>query len=154
MRLWKPAALALLAWTFIGCDSTPATPELHPVSGRVVRDGQPVQDGGLIFVPEGFASNLIVNGSVRRDGSFTVNTERTLKDGPAQSSTGAPLGTYKVIYHPASNGATMGLDVEIAERVTVIAGVNEFEVKLPKEMPKGAGIERDDNPEPKPTPKK
>ena len=141
---------ALLAIAILGCYESRPIDDLHPLGGRILREGKPVKDGGLIFLPEGTSSSLIVNGAVEANGTFSVRTERTLDNGKLDIKPGAPAGRYRVIYHPASNGATMGLEVELAERVTVEAGGTEVELTLPAVMPKGRGEVRDDNPAPQP----
>ena len=146
--IYRAIPIALFAFAFSGCDEPRPAVQLHPLGGRVLREGKPVKDGGLIFVPEGSGSDLIVNAGVEANGRFNVRTERTLSGGELDIRPGAPAGRYKVIYHPASNGATMGLEVEFAERVTVEPGGADIELKLPAVMPKGGGIPRDDNPVP------
>ena len=140
---------AILAWLCAGCDDAAPMNQLHPLGGTIQRDGQPVKEGGLIFIPDGSSSSLIVNGAVQANGTFTVRTEKTLSSGKLEIKPGAPAGVYKVVYHPASDGATMGLEVELAERVTVEPGGTEVLLTLPSVMPKGRGEPRDDNlPEP------
>ncbi len=138
----------MFAFVLAGCDESRPAVELHPLGGRVLRGGKPVKDGGLIFVPEGSGSNLIVNAGVQANGTFNVRTEKTLSGGKLDIKPGAPAGRYKVIYHPASNGATMGLEVEFPDRVVVEPGGTDIELNLPAIMPKGDGVPRDDNPVP------
>ena len=147
-EIFLAVPIALFALLLGGCEDSQSEVELHPLGGRVLREGKPVKNGGLIFVPEGSGSRLIVNAGVEANGTFNVRTERTLSGGKLDIRPGAPAGRYKVIYHPASNGATMGLEVEFAERVTVEAGGADIELNLPAVMPKGGGIPRDDNPMP------
>ena len=140
---------ALLLPLLAGCDNSHPMDNLNPLVGTILREGKPVKDGGLIFVPEGGSgSSLIVNAAVEANGTSTVRTERTLSNGKLVIRPGAPAGRYKVIYHPASNGATMGLEVELAERLTVEPGGKDIQLHLPAVMPKGRGEERDDNPMP------
>ncbi len=132
-----------------GCDNSHPMDNLYPLGGTILREGKPVKEGGMILVPDGgSSSSLIVNAAVEANGTFTVRTERTLSSGKLEIRPGAPAGRYRVIYHPASNGATMGLEVELPERVTVEPGGADIRLQLPAVMPKGRGEERDDNPLP------
>ena len=133
---------AFLALFCAGCDDSGPMNHLHPLGGTL--HGQPVKEGGLILIPDGSSSSLIVNGAVQANGTFTVRTEKTLSSGKLEIKPGAPAGRYKVIYHPPSDGATMGLEVELAERVTVEPGGTEVLLVLPSVMPKGRGEPRDD----------
>ncbi len=143
-----PAALFTICCA--GCDDAGPMNNLHPLNGTIRRDGQPVKEGGLIFIPDGSSSSLIINGAVQADGTFAVRTEKTLSSGKLEIKPGAPAGRYKVVYHPLSDGATMGLEVELTERVTVEPGGTVILLTLPTVMPKGRGEPRDDHlPEPK-----
>lgn len=119
--------LALVA----GCGEPPPPP-LNPLTGTITHDGQPVTQGGLIFIPEsGSWGGVVVNAAVGKDGTFSATTSRTT--GMATTiHNGAPAGRYKVVYHPPSDGQKMGLETELPEVVVVEAGVNEIKLVLPE----------------------
>jgi hypothetical protein len=139
--------LSALAVSAAGCPAARPFPELHPLTGALTRDGQPVTAGGLIFLPEsGGGSGLIVNANVRPDGAFTAETSRTTALGKTEIKPGVPAGRYKVVYHPPSNGARSGLQVELSAQVTVGPGPNRVALSLSGPLPQGAGEPRDDDP--------
>jgi hypothetical protein len=139
--------LSALAVAAVGCPAAKPFPDLHPLTGAVTRDGRPVTAGGLIFLPEpAGGSGVIVNANVRADGTFAAETSQTSNKGRAEIRPGAPAGRYKVVYHPPSNGSRSGLEVELAERVTVGLGANSVTVALPRQLPRGSGEPRDDDP--------
>jgi hypothetical protein len=140
------AGLFALLTALSGCSDPEPFPELHPLSGTISRDGTPVTVGGLIFIPADAGSGLVVNAAVNPDGSFTAVTSRNRPAGGIDLRTGAPAGRYRVVYHPPSNGAKMGLEVELREAVTVSPGANSAALKLPTTVTKGNGIPRDDDP--------
>ena len=106
-----------------------------------------VTGGGLLFIPEtGERTSLVVNAAVRANGTFAAETIRTADRG-SETRPGAPIGRYKVIYHPPGNGSKTGLEVELDQRVMVEAKANTATVTLPLVMPKGSGLPRDDDPD-------
>jgi hypothetical protein len=143
-----PAArlvLVALVVSASGCSSGPATPTLYPLIGTVTRDGKPVVVGGLIFVPDGDGTpGLTVNAVVQPDGSFAAQTLRTSEDGTVNTSFGAPAGIYTAIYHPPGDGSKTGLEVRLDDRVTVSAGPTTAALVLPKELPEGTGMPREE----------
>lgn len=143
MRM-RPAIL-LVAALAVGCGGE-SIPELHPLSGVVTRDGKPVSEGGLIFLPDPHnGSGLVVNASVGTDGTFTGTTSRTSGKG-TEVLPGVPAGKYRVVYHPKSDGQKTGLESEIQERVSVEPGSNRLTIVLPETVPQGTGADRDDDP--------
>ena len=119
--------------------------DLHELSGTVTREGKPVASGGLIFLPEqtgGMA--MTINASVR-DGAFRGMTDRTSASGKSKIEPGVPAGSYRAVYHPASNGSKSNLELELG-KVEVAPGGTVIELKLPEKMPAGVGEPRDDAP--------
>jgi hypothetical protein len=140
------AAAWLAAAGLAGCGSGEAIPDLHPVTGTITRDGKPVAGGGIILIPDPpNGSGLVVNASVGKDGTFTVQTSRTTAKA-TEIHPGAPAGTYKVVYHPPSDGQKTGLEVTAADRLTVQPGGGTANVVLPAAVPAGKGEDRDDDP--------
>jgi hypothetical protein len=147
---WPPrrtlAPLFLLSGVLAGCSNSDPTPELHPLTGTVTQDGKPANGGGLMFVSEaGGRSGQVIDAPVGPDGTFAARTSR-LSDAPVVFRDGAPVGTYKVIYHPPSNGAMTGLQSHLEQRVTVEARANTAVIVIPSATPKSAGVPRDDDP--------
>jgi hypothetical protein len=124
--------LAVLA----GCeDGKPKgdLPPLHPVTGKVVRGGQPVSGGLIQFFADPADPDLVINAEVGPDGSFELQTLHSVSQKKAK---GAPAGSYKVNYTPpqgdqAQGGAVGGM-VALSERQTVKDGPNELTVELGK----------------------
>jgi hypothetical protein len=137
-------AVVLLA--LLGCKPDDVGPPLYPLTGTLTRDGRPVTEGGLIFIPEtgGWGGN-VVDAPVRPDGTFAAQTSRTTGAGTVIKP-GALAGTYKVVYHPPSDGQKMGLETELPERVTVEVKANAVTLTLPSKLPEGHGVPRDDAP--------
>jgi hypothetical protein len=144
---WKTSGVLGLLLLVSGCTRPGPFPDLYPLSGTVKRADRVVNSGGMIFLPESNdLGGLVVNATISEDGTFSAHTLYSGREGVVVKS-GAPVGRYKVIYHPPSNGAMMGLDVEVEQRVTVEAGENSgIQLTLPKTMPTGTGIPRDDDP--------
>jgi hypothetical protein len=131
-----------------GCSSEPPL-VLHPVSGVVTKNGQPVRGGGMMFVPlDPTAKGFSVNAPVSDDGSYTAEVLQTGRDGRTNGTPGVPAGKYKVIYMPANDGQKMGLEVVLKEPITVEAKTNVIKIELPEKAPSGIGELRDDLPEP------
>jgi hypothetical protein len=117
--------------------------DLHELSGTVTREGKPVASGGLIFLPEQPGRMaMTINASVR-DGAFRGMTDRTSASGKSKIEPGVPAGSYRAVYHPASDGSKSNLEMELGV-VKVVAGGTVVQLKLPEKMPTGVGEPRDD----------
>lgn len=138
--------MVTLPFGIISCSADDVPPEVFPVQGTIRHDGEFIREGGLIFLPEPTSnSTLIINAEVEANGTFQVRTEQTTLAGKVISHTGMPAGTYRVVYHPLSDGSRSGLEVELDDRVTIEARENELELVLPDKLPEGAGEPRDDD---------
>jgi len=127
----------------IGCDGKP---RLHPVSGKATRKGAPVDNGGFLFVHESRPQKgLTFNALIDSSGQYQARTLEVATEG-TRIHPGIPEGTYKVIYHPASDGQKTGLEIELPQTLTVPAGGTEIDLVVPDDLPKGLGQERDDAP--------
>jgi len=137
-----PALLALLA--LAGCRAEIAFPDLHPLEGRVTRDGRPVKGGGIIFLRDaGDPTGMVVNASVNDDGTFVGESSLPTGRG-AVIRPGVPAGRYRAIYHPLSDGSVTGLDTKVEGVFEFVAGPNRLDIVLKGAAPKGAGEARDD----------
>ncbi|NJO24457.1 MAG: hypothetical protein HC868_18030, partial [Sphingomonadales bacterium] len=63
-------------------------PKLHPVSGKLLFDGKPIEGATLVFHPVG-GGDLKPSGTTKADGSFTLSTY--------PHGDGAPAGDYVVL---------------------------------------------------------
>jgi hypothetical protein len=94
MRAWiRGAVFAALLLTGLGCGGGDR-PKLVPVTGKVVRNGQPVLPGNVVFHPE---PGLSYNGDrpscqLQTGGTFTMLTY--------PHGEGVPPGKYKVTLSP------------------------------------------------------
>ena len=85
---------------------------------------------------------MTINASVR-DGAFRGMTDRTSASGKSKIEPGVPAGSYRAVYHPASDGSKSNLEMELGV-VKVVAGGTVVQLKLPEKMPTGVGEPRDD----------
>ena len=145
------AAVGLAVCAFLsGCSRGERFPALHPLSGKVERDGRPVTTGGLYFAPDPATNSpLSVNARLREDGTFAAETSWADANGKTETRPGAPAGRYKVVYHPPGDGSKTGVEVTLPEPVTAGPDSGALTLTLTKEAPAGDGMERDDIP-PKP----
>ena len=68
----------------------PSGPELHPVTGTVLLDGQPADGATVVFHPVGGGPDAPRPGAVAgKDGAFALNTH--------PHGAGAPAGEYTVL---------------------------------------------------------
>lgn len=146
MRYWQFRHLVcgLVFTCLAGCRAEISFPELHPLEGTISRAGRPMRGGGIIFLRDaGDPTGMIVNASVNEDGTFTgessLNTHRGAVIRP-----GVPVGRFKAIYHPLSDGSVTGLESTIEEVFEFRVGPNRIDIVLVGANPKGVGEPRDD----------
>jgi hypothetical protein len=104
----------LLAWGLItsaGCGK-PAPLRKAPVTGKVTFESKPVSGGTLRFLPNADKGNtskvpFICVGQIGPQGEYELSTDR---GDDADTGPGAPLGWYKVVYHPARNATAIKVD--------------------------------------------
>ena len=83
-RLLRPSLLAVLSTVLLaGCGSR--HPDVVPVAGRVMIDGNAVKSGRVMFYPE---KGRAATGPIQSDGSYVLTTYA--------SEDGALLGSHKV----------------------------------------------------------
>lgn len=101
-RLWPEAAhrqrsvgipaLVLVLVVFQGCSRGPQRPVVHPVKGRVMLDGVPVEGVGVSLSPVIKGAGVAAFGRTLADGSYEITS--TLGGRP---NAGAVAGDYAVI---------------------------------------------------------
>ena len=72
--------------------------------------------------------------SVKRDGTFAVETSRTTVKATTVQP-GAPPGRYKVAYHPPSDGQKVGGEYHFPESIVLEAKENTLTLILPDRLP-------------------
>lgn len=77
------AAVVLVLWVSPGCFGQAKGPKRLAVSGTVTREGIPVDEGSIVFIPEGGPE--ISSGATIKDGKYAFTEEN-----------GLPAGKYKV----------------------------------------------------------
>ena len=116
-RLARPIPLALL-WLAAGCGGQAPTVPLHPTTGRVLFQGQPLEGVQVTFRPitagEGQAAPASV-AKTDRDGKFQLVTAL----GPeGRTIEGAPAGEYAVALAPPGRSETADFFHKDAARAT------------------------------------
>ncbi|MGL6073345.1 MAG: hypothetical protein ACRC8S_04180 [Fimbriiglobus sp.] len=125
-----------------GCTPEVPFPELHPLSGTVIRLGKPVDGGGIGFLREvSDPSGLTFSAHVNADGTFEAETMKSVPSGTVKK-TGIRPGRYRVVYHPQSDGSKLGQEVRLDVVIEVKPGNNSITLTLPDEMPKPVGLPR------------
>ena len=132
MRTALPFAAVLLA--LAGCGPPPGAelPPLHPTTGTLTRNGQPVKGGSLRFhATGGTDANTLVTAEVGADGTFTAHTVSGVGKAVGRAA-GAPAGKYQVTYTPLAEAQSVASTVDLPDPVTVEAKANVLQLKLPK----------------------
>ncbi len=149
LRVIKLVLFFLLVYTIpFGCEKSLPPLDCHPVQGTIFdHNNKPITRGGLIFIPESGTWGInTINANIEKDGTFSVNTSRYNKS-QTEMVPGAPVGRYKVIYHPPGDGQVLDLEQEMTEIVEIEAKTNTLKFivpPLPEKQP-GQGKPRDPN---------
>jgi hypothetical protein len=130
------AVLLLLGAVALGCGGKDAEelPTLHPVTGKVLKHGQPVAGGSIRFTPVNEQAEIIMKGRVGEDGTFELITWKGKTRESKTSAAGAPVGTYYVTYSPPTLSKT-ALPVTSKETYKVEAKANEFTFEVGGDKP-------------------
>jgi hypothetical protein len=125
-------ALGLLVLApLAGCSGTArGLPALHPLTGKVVKDGQAVPGGTVNFYPEPEQPAYFVYADVGPDGRFAAQTV-SVEDPKKTRHPGVPANTYKVTYYPRKVEGTPTAEPVVAPApVTVKTGENDVTIDL------------------------
>lgn len=109
-----------------GCGAKPAPlPELHAVTGQLVRQGAPVAGGFLSFKAVDTQAAPMVNAQVDQDGKFRL---MTIPEG-GTATAGVPAGKYMVTYSPPALDQN-NLPVTLAQPIEIQASTTQITVDL------------------------
>ncbi len=117
----------------VGCEGGKPKGELPPLQlakGTVVRGGQPVHGGSIRFQPEPNMPDIVVTSDVSPQGTFELQTIHATTQ---KKGTGAPVGTYHVMYYPPQADQVAGglpALIEVRQTQTIKEGPNELTVEL------------------------
>lgn len=122
-------SLAILSTTLVGCGGPSRGKQAYqyqPVKGRVLRNDQPVTQGTIQFSnPDD--SNFVASAPISSDGTFSLTTTTIFS---SSRNNGAPMGKYKVMINPPSDGKGAPQPF-IADGVfEVKSGPNDFKIEL------------------------
>jgi hypothetical protein len=92
----RGAALALILLGVLAGCSDDDLGRRYPVSGRVMRQGQPVTKGTVNFMPVDLAKSRAASGEIQSDGSYALTTK--------DPGDGALAGDYRVVINLADVG--------------------------------------------------
>ena len=121
-RLLPAAALLLVA---AGCSHS-NLPALHPVTGTVMRGGQPLHQAQVRLMPTQTPAGgeVIITGMTNEQGVFTLKTIEVATNRDGQ---GVPAGTYKLhIDLPVAANQSGGGYYESPNQITIQAGENSL----------------------------
>lgn len=116
----KAMSAVMLLGCFTGCGGVPAGPQVYPVTGVVLRDGTPLADANVEFLPQRGRPSA---GTTDREGKFVLEYMR--------GSRGALPGPHKIRIVERFKGA-------MADSGTAISPVppepKSYELKTPAEV--------------------
>lgn len=125
---WMHILALFLAFTLYGCG---ASPETHPVSGKVVKKNGKAWAGGMITFQLDKDPALSATGEIQKDGSFTLTTHYVSGNSGASKS-GAPIGEYSVTVEPAY-GDELPNSIKgnsVSKKYSVKEGNNSFVIEV------------------------
>lgn len=134
------ALVATILVGTVGCGKSGSEYEVAPVKGKVIYNGEPVNEGAIHFQPLSEAEGKSgitgrpATGAVLKDGTFVLSTYG--------EEDGAVIGKHRVRYMPVIVGAKSYDDVPTpspyaglvpkTDEVDIAAGPNEIEIELVK----------------------
>ena len=124
-------ALSLMVLT-VGCQKPTASkmPPLHPVEGTVTKDGKPIKEAFVQFVPDSGSENVTINALTSADGKFELMT-LYVQGAVNEKKRGAPEGAYTVsVTMPLDAQQRGGEQYQLPDKYQVKPGANEFPLEL------------------------
>jgi hypothetical protein len=124
-------ALASLCLAF-GCQGRTKSqmPPLHPVHGIVTKDGKPVKEAFVQFVPDIGSEHLTINGTSNAEGKFEIMT-LFVQGAANEKKPGAPEGSYTVmVMMPLDAQQQLVEQKTLLEKYQVKPGSNDFPLEL------------------------
>jgi hypothetical protein len=118
----------------LGCRD-PNQPELHPVSGTVTLDGQPLANAAVMFLPRGSTLGNACLGYTDETGKYILAPERG-------GGEGAPEGEFAVIVSKTKEpppGTPPGAAETDADQMLPSAYWDSAKTVLSAKVPKGGG---------------
>ena len=131
-KIWFSSAAGMLAGVFCigGCQES--LPKLYPVEIELLQDGKPVAQGGLIFQPEKpVGRGIVYNAEHVGQGVFKGRILFHSAEG-TKVLPGVATGTYRIVYHPPSDGQKTNLEVALNDSLTVGKEPAKVRLELPK----------------------
>jgi hypothetical protein len=105
-------------------------PVLHPVQGIVTKDGKPIKEAFVQFVPESGSESLTVNALTNAEGKFTLMT-LYVQGAVNEKKAGAPEGVYTVsVTMPLDTQQRGGESYKLPDKYQVKPGANDFPLEL------------------------
>jgi len=131
MKQIRIGAFTFLALTLaFGCQksTTSQMPPLYPVHGIVTKEGKPIPEAFVQFVPESGAQDLTINGRTNPEGKYELTTLSVRNN---EKKPGAPEGTYTVnIMMPLDAQQRGGEQYQLPDKYQVKPGANEFPLEI------------------------
>jgi hypothetical protein len=120
----------------LGCQKQAKSqmPPLHSVQGIVTKDGKPIKEAFVQFVPESGSENVTINALTNAEGKFELAT-LYVQGAVNEKKPGAPEGKYTVnITMPLDAQQRGGEQYQLPDKFQVKPGANDFplEVNLKK----------------------
>ncbi|HLW64881.1 MAG TPA: hypothetical protein VKS79_06130 [Gemmataceae bacterium] len=123
-------ALLVLFSLLSGCQKQTKSPmpPLHSVQGTVTKDGKPIDEAFVQFVPDSGSEILTVNGRTNADGKFELSTIHAQTN---EKKPGAPEGSYTVTIMLSLDPQHQRVEqVTLPDKYQVKPGANDFPLEL------------------------
>jgi hypothetical protein len=65
--------LVLVVWMITGCSSS-GLPDMVPIRGEVLYNGEPLKEGNVVYLPTKAGQGRQATGAIQADGSFVMTT--------------------------------------------------------------------------------
>lgn len=122
-------SMLVLSFALVGCGAPTRGKQAYqfqPVKGRVLFNDQPITQGTINFTnPDD--SNFVASSPISSDGTFSLTTTTIFS---SSKNPGAPMGKYKVMINPPSDGKRAPQPLMADGIFEVKSGPNEFKIEL------------------------